>query len=70
MWSYIVGGLKKGPFAQKIALWDQIKGSYIINGGLKIEACKIEGPLYLYIFYTTQNLSDLDQPFKITKGQI
>ncbi len=55
MWSYIAGGLKikviqhrKFPFGIKssfgiksISLWD------IIKGGLKIEACKIEGLLYI-----------------------
>ncbi len=36
--------------AQKIALWEQIKWSYIMymEGGLKIEGCKTEG-LLLYI---------------------
>ncbi len=50
MWSYIAGGLKIKvinkrtlPFGTKSSAL-----KLIINGGLKIEGCKVEGLVYMY----------------------
>ncbi len=43
-----------------MAPWDQIKWSYIIiKGGLKIEGCKIERPLYLQLCLHLCDIHDI-----------
>ncbi len=43
---YIPGGLKKRSFNTEDCPLGPNQAIFIIKGGLKIEGCKIEGPLY------------------------